>query len=207
MTVSTELRKTKLRGFLAKLEAGKNVQNRDLYTWLGAEWKGAIDGAWETELEQRKVLSSKPEAICQYENVFRQARLLENRADGYSRAGNAKQAHAFRARADRAYEALLVRYQEIVGADLSLHSWFDRQPSFAGGQGPSLCAETMPHVRTSRSLNNEGVAESMMERKLVVKAGVVRQALAEIEGELEPFAEGKTSERLERIADILDKKD
>jgi tetratricopeptide (TPR) repeat protein len=193
-------REAKLRGFLAKLEAGQNVQNRDLETWLGAEYAGAIDGAWDVQLDLRKEFLEKPDAIVEYENLFRAARLLENRGEGYSTRGKHKQAQIFHAKAQAAYDRLLERYQEITAADLSLHSWFDRIADFRLGNAPNLSAIEMPKVRTSRSLDNRVKSSSIVERKRDVKIRVLRSALQDIETARNPVSTTEnTSSRLERF--------
>ncbi len=195
-----EKRETKLRFFLAKLEAGQHVQNRDLETWLGAEYAGAIDGAWEVQLDLRKDFAEKPDAIVEYEKLFRAARLWENRCEGYSTRGKHKQAQIFHAKAEVAYERLLERYQEITAADLSLHGWFDRIADFTLGNAPSSSAENMPQVRTSRSLSNMNKGNSMVESKRDVKIGVIRAALVEIEAARTPvIATENTNNRLDRF--------
>lgn len=200
-----EKREAKLRQFLAKLEAGQNVQNRDLETWLGADYAGAIDGAWEQQLDLRKEFLEKPDAIVEYDELFRAARLLENRGEGYSTRGKHKQAHIFHAKAEVAYERLLERYQEITAVDFSLHGWFDRMADFTAGNEPSLCAADMPQVRTSRSLNNMNMGNSIVESKREVKIGVVRSALRDIEAAQNPVSTSEnTSSRLERFLKNLD---
>jgi tetratricopeptide (TPR) repeat protein len=200
-----ERREAKLREFLAKLEAGQHVQNRDLETWLGADYAGVIDGAWEAQLDLRKEFLEKPDAIIEYEERFRAARLLENRGEGYSTRGNHKQAQVFHAKALAAYERLLERYQEITAADYSLHGWFDRMADFNLGNSPSLSAETMPQVRTSRSLNNMNNGSSMVESKRDVKIGVIRAALRDIESTKNPVSTTENiSNKLERFLKNLD---
>jgi tetratricopeptide (TPR) repeat protein len=193
-------REAKLRGFLAKLEAGQHVQNRDLETWLGADCAGIIRGTWEQQLDLRKEFLEKPAAIVEYEDLFRAARLLENRSEGYSTRGKHKQAQIFHEKAEAAYERLLERYQEITAADFSLHGWFDRMADFAAGNEPGLCAEAMPQVRTSRSLNNTSGGMGVEESKRQVKIGVIRDALWEIEAARNPVATTEnSSSRLERF--------
>jgi hypothetical protein len=199
-----EKREAKLRGFLAKLEAGQNVQNRDLETWLGANYAGAIDGAWEAQLDLRKEFSEKPDAIVEYEERFRAARLWENRGEGYSTRGKHKQAQIFHAKAEVAFERLLERYQEITAADYTLHGWFDRMPDLTAGNEPGLCAEAMPQVITSRGIHNTSSGSSVVQSKRQVKIEVLRGALQEIEAARNPFATTEnTSNRLERFLKIL----
>jgi tetratricopeptide (TPR) repeat protein len=201
----TAKRETKLRGFLAKLEAGQHVQNRDLETWLGADYAGAIAGTWEQQQDLRKEFLEKPDAIIEYENLFRAARLLENRSEGYSTRGKHKQAQIFHEKAEAAYERLLEHYVEITDADYTLHGWFDRIADFTLGNSPSLSADAMPQVRTSRSLNNLSKGNSIVERKRDVKIRVLRGALQDIETARNPVATTEnTSSRLDRFLKILD---
>jgi tetratricopeptide (TPR) repeat protein len=195
-----EKREAKLRGFLAKLEAGQHVQNRDLETWLGADYAGALKGAWEQQLDLRKEFLEKPDEIVEYENLFRAARLWENRGEGYSTRGKHEQAHVFHAKAQAAYERLLERYEEITAVDYTLHGWFDRISDFKLGNSPTLSAIDMPQVRTSRSLNNMNKGNSMVESKRDVKIGVIRAALGEIEAARTPVATTEnTRNRLDRF--------
>jgi hypothetical protein len=198
-------REAKLRGFLAKLEAGQHVQNRDLETWLGTDYAGAINGAWQQQLDLRKEFLEKPAAITEYDELFRAARILENRSNGYSTRGNHKQAQIFHAKAEVAFERLLVRYEELTSADLSLHTWFDRMPDVTPEERPSLCAETMPQVCTSRSLNNTSGGMGVEESKRQVKIGVLRDALREIEIARNPVTTtDNSSTRLDRFLKNLD---
>jgi tetratricopeptide (TPR) repeat protein len=198
-------REAKLRGFLAKLEAGQHVQNRDLETWLGAEYAGMIQGAWEQQLDLRKEFLEKPDAIVEYENLFRVARLLENRSEGYSTRGKHKQAQIFHAKAQAAYDRLLERYQEITAADYTLHGWFDRIADFSLGNSPNLSAIDMPKVRTSRSLDNMSRGSSIAESKRDVKIGVVRAALRDIADAQNPVTTSENaSNRLDRFLKNLD---
>lgn len=192
-------RETKLRGFLAKLEAGQHVQNRDLETWLGVDWAGAINGAWEEQKAQRQILSVKPAAIVEYEEAFRKARMLENRAN-VSKLGKSHKQLELHDKAEVAYERLLERYEEIIERETELLAWFDRVADFTAGNEASLCAEHMPQVRTSRSLNNKMKGSSVGESKRQVKIDVLRCALREIENARNPDATSEnTSNRLERF--------
>ncbi len=199
-----EKREAKLRGFLVKLEAGQHVQNRDLETWLGADYTGAIDGAWEAQLDLRKAFGEKPDAIVEYENLFRVARILENRANVNKISKSIKQ-YELHNKAEVAYERLRERLQELLYSDPSLQSWLDRIPDFTAGNEPRLCAEAMPQVRTSRSLNNMNTSSSMVERKRDIKIGVLRTALRDIEDAQNPVVTTEnTSSRLDRFLKNLD---
>lgn len=194
-----EKREAKLRECLAMLEAGQHVQNRKLETWLGADWAGAINGAWEEEKAQRQIFSEKPAAIVEYENAFIKARMLENRAN-VNKPGKSHKQRGLHDKAEVAYERLLELYEEIIERETELLAWFDRVADFTAGNEASLCAEHMPQVRTSRSLNNKMKGSSVGECKRQVKIDVLRCALREIENARNPDTTSEnTSNRLERF--------
>lgn len=147
------------------------MQNRDLETWLTAEEFTAYLADVDDQRALRSDVEEKPEQIVRYEQLFQQARLWENRAEGYSTRGNSKQAKIFRAKADAAYERLLEHYSEILAGDFSLNGWFDRSVDFDPENAPSLVAECMPQVITSRSLNN---ASQPMNKRLMVSRNEVK---------------------------------
>jgi hypothetical protein len=197
---NADKREAKLRELLAKLEAGQHVQNRDLVTWLGADWVGAISGAWAQQQELRQTFSEKPDAIVEYEELFRAARMLENRANVNKANGKSPKQLALHQKAEVAYERILERLQELLDSDPSLAEWFDRVPDFTPGNSPSLCAEAMPQVRTSRSVYNMSDGSGMLASKRQVKINVLRDALREIENARNPVATSeKSSDRLERF--------
>lgn len=198
-------REAKLRGFLAKLEAGQHVQNRDLDTWLGTDCAGIIHGAWQQQLDLRKDFSEKPAAIVEYENLFRKARMLENRANVNRPMGKSEKQLALHDKADVAYERLSERLQELLYSDPSLVNWLDRVPDFTAGNEASLCAIDMPKVRTSRSLDNMSDGMGVEESKRQVKIDVIRDALRQIEAARNPINNTENSStRLDRFLKNLD---
>jgi hypothetical protein len=176
-------RHKKLQSLLAKLQSGKDVQNRDLRTWLGQGGYARYEAAWQEQLELRKELEMKPDAVTEYEKRFRDARFLENKANGYAARGNMQQARKFRADSEVAYERLLEFFQEQLHADPWLRDWFDRFPENDPETAPSLIAECMPHVVSSRSANcgKTHHRTHALKSKHDVKIDAVEQALAEYE--------------------------
>lgn len=167
----TAKRQAKLTLLLERLQAGQHVQNRDLETWLTEDEFAAYLADVDNQRALRSDVEEKPEQILRYEELFQQARLMENRAEGYSTRGNFKQAKIFRAKSDAAYERLLEHYSEILAGDFSLTEWFDRSVDFDPENAPSLVAECMPQVITSRSLNN---ASQPMNKRLMVSRNEVK---------------------------------
>jgi len=129
----------KLNALRLRLLAGKHVQNRDLETWLTEDEFSAYLADVEEQRLLRSHVEEKPEQTVRYEKLFQQARLWENRAEGYSTRGKFQQAKNFRAKADDAYERLLEHYSEILSGDFSLTEWFDRSL----GSGPIDLLETV----------------------------------------------------------------
>lgn len=201
-------RKTKLEALLKRLSAGRDVQNRDLRTWLGPERYEAYEATWQEQLELRKELEAKPEAVTEYERRFRDARFLENKANGYSARGNMKQARKFRAASEVAYERLLEFLQEQLHADPWLHEWFDRLLENDPETAPSLIAECMPHVVSSRSLNRGKTHHRIhaLRSKHDVKVAAVEAALAEYESvTVEPSSYAQTKLQLESFLKLHEK--
>jgi len=174
----------KLQGLLERLKQGKNVQNRDLQTWLSADGYKDYEEAWAAQLALREELGNKPAAIVEYERRLKKANFTYNRADYYSRAGNRAAAKLLFGQADTEYEQLLTRLQEIVDANPSLRAWFDRDTTWDGINDLSLCPSGVPYVVTSKSLQNEasggGVQVGKM-TKQAVKIWVIEQELAELQ--------------------------
>lgn len=175
MQHDVQARKLKLQQLLQRLRADTHVQNRDLKTWLTADEYAAYMHDVEEQRKLRSDTDAKPDAIVRYEEIFRAARLCENRAEGYSNKGKFEQARKFRAKADAAYERLLEHYSEILERDPALYAWFDRVLDFDAENAPSLVAECMPHIVSSRSLNNTG--KLMSKRLQISRADVKMRAI------------------------------
>lgn len=191
-------RHEKLRSLLVRLQSGNDVQNRDLRTWLGQEGYARYEAAWQEQLELRKELETKPDAITEYERRFRDARFLENKANGYASRGNTEQARKFRAASEAAYERLLEFVQERLHADPWLQQWFDRMPETDPENAPGLTAECMPHVVSSRSTNRSAAhhRSHALKSKHAVKIASIEAALADYEPDAE---QGSTTEQQQAL--------
>lgn len=177
-------RATKLRGLLKRLKQGKNVQNRDLQTWLGEDGYAHYEREWAAQRELRDELGNKPAEIVEYESRLKRANFTYNRADHYSRTGKHATAQRLFGQADTEYERLLERLQEIVAADPSLRAWFDRDTNSGFKANLSLCPSGVPYVVTSKSLQNEASGGGLQGGKMskrAVKMSVIEQELVEIE--------------------------
>lgn len=212
MTHDDAKRMAKLQGLLERLKQGKNMQNRDLQTWLGADGYKDYEEAWAAQLALRDELGDKPAAIAEYEARLKKANFTYNRADHYSRTGKQATAKRLFGQADTQYERLLERLQEIVAADPGLAAWFDRDTTWDRTANLSLCPSGVPYVVTSKSLQNEarggGLQSGKMEKR-AVKIWVIEQELVYIKRRADGEGVGALLAKRHRlnIADIHPERD
>lgn len=177
-------RAQKLRGLLARLKQGKNVQNRDLQTWLGADGYMRYEDAWAAQLALRDDLENKPDAIVEYERRLKKANFTFNRAERYSQQGKHVTAKKLFGIADVEFERLLEHLQEIVAADPTLRVWFDRDTSWTWDGENGIEPELVPQVVTSKSRFNRaprGGLHMAKIHKLAVKIDVIENELERLE--------------------------
>jgi hypothetical protein len=146
-------KETKLKALLERLESGKDVQNRDLRSWLSAEEFADYVQAWDEQLELRAELKDKPDEVREYEARLRKAMFVYNKGEGASTRGKSKAAQKHFAQADTLFERLHVYLDEIIAADAGLRLWFDRDTN---SSTLGLTPGTVPMVITSRSLESDG---------------------------------------------------
>ena len=87
LTTEETKRLSKLEGIADKLRSGKNVQNRQLQTWLSEDEYEQLEYEWHEQLELRSELKDKPSDLKRYEEKLREATFNYNRAEGYSSKG------------------------------------------------------------------------------------------------------------------------
>jgi hypothetical protein len=195
----------RLKELVKAAKADKFIANKTLKRWLTKEQFNSIAERWENEKQQREQWAEKPDEIKEYEERLRVALLTYNRADAYSRQRKHKTASKLMGEADRLFERLLERLQEITHADPSLAAWLDRDLDFGpkGNLGPS--PDQIPRVRTSRSLINQSAGFTGAEQtKADVKLAVLEQALDELLYEQETSNQSVVSSKLR---DILNRSD
>ena len=90
-----EKRRNKLVAIQNELKRGKNVQNRQLQTWLSEEEYVQLDAEWQEQFELRSELKDKPIDLKRYEEKLREATFNYNRAEGYSSKGKHDTAKTF----------------------------------------------------------------------------------------------------------------
>ncbi|MCR9179125.1 MAG: hypothetical protein NXH71_02685 [Erythrobacteraceae bacterium] len=147
-------RLAKLYKLLARLRDGEDVPNRELRRWLEDEGYKVFEEAWANVGEMRKMLTSKPGEIIEYEELLKKAIMLYNRGEAASHKGQVS-ARRFHAKAQAAFEKALLRLEEMMGQDPSLQMWLDRHCDFSAEGYPSLDPVGMPRAITSRSLDNQ----------------------------------------------------
>jgi hypothetical protein len=182
VTHEHEMRKAKLEVLLARLQAGKHVQNRDLEIWLmPEEYAGYLDEV-AAQKDFRASLKQKPDTVKEYERLVKTATFTYNKGEGASQRGRSIQAKKHFERADTLFEDALTHLNEIMHSDPSLAAWFDRNTSWEPGSQISLSPDGVPRVVTSRSLDNGGGGlMTAVEKRAAVKIAAVKRALANIQ--------------------------
>lgn len=202
--VKLETREAKLREFLAKLQAGEHVQNRDLRTWLGADVYANYEDDCEAQKEFQTELKNKPSAVQEYEQRLKRAVFAYNKGEGASVRGKHTAAKQSFAKADRLFESALEHLQEIVAADPGLCVWFDRDTSWTIDSEIALTPSAVPKVVTSRSLDNMGGGlKRQLRSKRDIKIAAVERALLVAEEDETDQQEGVQKNKLEDFLNML----
>jgi len=95
LTAEETKRLAKLEAIAEKLKHGKNVQNRQLQTWLSEEEYEQFEYEWQEQIELRSELKDKPSELKRYEEKLKQATFNYNRAGSYSSKGKHSTAKKF----------------------------------------------------------------------------------------------------------------
>ena len=175
LTVDETKRLNKLEGIADKLTRGKNLQNRQLQTWLGEDEYNQLEYQWQEQLELRNELKDKPSDLKRYEEKLKQATFNYNRAEGYSSKGKHSTAKKFYYNSESLCEDALEILQEILHYDSSLRIWFDRDINFEVGGDLSADIVSLPRLVTSRS-HEKLSDDSRLTSKQSVKLAVVERA-------------------------------
>ena len=201
LTKNEKKRLEKLEGMCHQLKRGKNVQNRQLKQWLTEnEYKG-IKESWEQQKEMRIDCSDKPSEVVEYEEKLSKAIFTYNRAEGYRRKGKSKSAREMGQKADVQFERLLEYFEEIMAADLSLQTWFDRGVDLTPNGDTTLSPQGVPRVVTSRSLDlQHGGLSSFISSKKEVKIEILERAIDDLKYETESSSDGDA----EKLREFLD---
>ncbi len=182
MTQQRDAREAKLEGLLAKLRAGKHVQNRDLAIWLTAEEYAEYNEDVDAQRDSRTKLKQKPDEIKEYERLVKVATFVYNKGEGASQRGRNLAARKSYNLADTLFEDVLTHLQGIIAADPRLALWFDRDTGWSTSSQNSASPSGVPRVVTSRSLDNMGGGlREAVERRKTVKISAVKHALMKLQ--------------------------
>ena len=179
LTAEEAKRLAKLDAIADKLTRGKNVQNRQLQTWLNADEYAQIAAEWDTQKHFREELKDKPDELKRYEDKLKEAIMMRNRADAYHRKGKKSAAYKLDIKCESLCEDALEILQETVAADASLQIWFDRNLDFAHGSLIDASLGNLPRLVTSRSIEKLR-DDSRLMKKIDVKISVVERAIYSI---------------------------
>ena len=169
----------KLQSIVEKLKRGKNVQNRQLQTWLTEDEYAEFEQAWAEQQELRSELKDKPSELKRYEDKLKQATFYYNRAEGYSSKGKHTTAKRLYAKSEAFCEEAIEILHEILHSYPYLQTWFDRHISFEVEDGIGAEIASLPRLVTSRSHESLG-QDSRITSKLDVKLSVVERAIDRI---------------------------
>ena len=140
---------------IEKIQAGKHVQNKTLQTHLTVEEYEEYLSERKQQKSLRVDIKDKPAEVVEYESLLRSAILIYNRADAYSCRGKANSAKRLFNKADTLFERAMEHLEEIIAADYSLTTWFDRNTEWTADNSEiSLDPVGMPKCVNSRSLDN-----------------------------------------------------
>jgi hypothetical protein len=189
LTTEESKRLNKLEAIADKLKRGKNVQNRQLQTWLSEDEYAQLEYEWQEQRELRSELKDKPNELKRYEEKLREATFNYNRAEGYSSKGKHSTAKKFYNKSESLCEDALEILQEILHYDSSLRVWFDRDISFEVGGDLSAGIVSLPRLVTSRS-HEKLSDDSRLTSKQSVKLAVVERAIYSIGRDIEVSCKG-----------------
>ena len=179
LTAEEAKRLAKLDAIADKLTRVKNVQNRQLQTWLNIDEYEQIAAEWDTQKHFREELKDKPSELKRYEDKLKEAIMMRNRSVAYHRKGKKSAAYKLDSKCESLCEDALEILQEIVSADASLQIWFDRNLDFEHGSLIDASLGNLPRLVTSRSIEKLS-DDSRLVKKIDVKISVVERAINSI---------------------------
>ena len=204
LTAKEKKRLEKLEGMCHQLKRGKNVQNRQLKHWLTENEYKEFEESWKQQKEIRAEYTEKPSEVVEYEEKLSKAIFTYNRAEGYRRKGKSKSAKEMNQKAEVLFERLLEYFEEIIAADLSLQTWFDREVDLTPNGDTTLSPQGVPRVVTSRSLDlQHGGLSSFISSKKEVKIESLEHAIDKLKYESES-SEPSSNNDTKRLREFLE---
>jgi hypothetical protein len=189
---NNETRKKRIKELMRMLEKGLEVAKRDFDIAVGKDFAKLYKQRWAEQQELRKI--EVPGEVKEYEQILQEAVMWHGRLDAYSgrnpKTGkliiNRKQiTDDMKNKTDGLFERAYEKLQEIIDADKSLITWFDRDIDFSFGSNIDISPTQMPRVITSKSLENlsQGQLKTMHNWQTMaeVKLAVLSLALEELD--------------------------
>jgi hypothetical protein len=167
--------KSRISELIARLEAGDDVQARDIKTVLSAEQWQRYQADWLQQKDHRD--TAKPQEITTYEKLLSKALMAYGRWDSYCQRKTAQASvkHALEQKHLAAFERAAEHLQECYQADLAIQVWFDRSLE---RDSYGIDPDSMPRVVTSRSLSNLSAGAVHVRSKREIKLEALQQALS-----------------------------
>ncbi len=190
---TAQSRPQRITELIKRLEAGKDIQARDLALVLTPRQLRAYEQHWAEQRQLRK--ESLPDDIACYQSMLHRALMWEGRAEQFSgRTQNAPlekrylrslQQKKLNKKADGLCEAAAEHLREALIEDRSLHAWLDRDLEHDSDGDIHIDIQDMPRVITSRSFNNQvhddGLALVGKQTKRECKLDALRAALFDLD--------------------------
>jgi hypothetical protein len=167
--------KSRISYLIAKLEAGADVQARDIKTVLtAAQWQ-----QYQAEWSRQKGYRDEPKTheISAYEKLLSKALMAYGRWDSYCQRKTAQASvkYALEQKHLAAFERAAEYLQECYQADAAIQVWFDRSLE---RDTYGIDPDSMPRVVTSRSLSNLSAGAVHVRTKRNIKLEALQQALS-----------------------------
>lgn len=170
-------KQSRISDLIARLEAGEDVQARDIKTVLTADQWQEHQAEWLRQKSYRD--EPKPHEIVAYEKLLSKALLAYGRWDNYCQRRNAKPAVklALELKQVAAFERAAEHLRECYDGYHGIVVWFDRS---LDPNSYSIDPDGMPRVITSRSVMNQASTPAHVMTKRQLKLKALKTALADI---------------------------
>lgn len=169
--------KSRIGELIARLEAGDDVQARDIKTVLTAEQWQRYQADWLQQRDHRDI--DKPHEITAYEKLLSKALMAYGRWDSYCQRRDAKAGvkQALEIKQLAAFERAAEHLRECYKNNMGMLVWFDRSLEH---DSYSIDPDGMPRVVTSRSLSNLSSGAVFIRTKRDIKLEALQHALGEM---------------------------
>lgn len=190
---TADSRAQRIKQLIARLEAGKDIQARDLALVLT---KAQLDSYEQRWAEQRRLRTeSLPAEIAQYQRMLHRALMWEGRAEQFggrtcnmpAKLGAKRRAQQKKLsnKSESLMEDAAEHLREELVRDSQVQMWLDRAIERSADGDYLIDTMDMPRVITSRSRENnmlgQGLAVIGKQSKRECKLDALREALGDLE--------------------------